>query len=67
MLKEFIKNNPKCVRIRPSKYFKSEIEKRLPSQDSIDAFFETKNRWIDVEVKSEYLQNTLLLEGFISE
>jgi hypothetical protein len=50
-LKLYIKNNPESIGIK-SKGLISSTEKPLPSGDSVDIFFESKNDWIGVEVKS---------------
>lgn len=50
-LKLLIKNNPNLVGVNHSK-LSSEVEKNLPSGDSVDVFFENSKNAIGVEVKS---------------
>lgn len=61
-LKLFIQDNPECVGIKLGS-LKFETEKILPSGDSIDVFFENKNNWIGVEVKSEISDEIDILRG----
>lgn len=51
-LKQYIANNPQSVGIGARKW-ETETEKDLPSGDFIDVSFESKRRWIGVEVKSK--------------
>lgn len=51
-LKQYIENNPQSIGIG-ARNWETEIEKDLPSGDFIDVSFESKRRWIGVEVKSK--------------
>jgi len=51
-LKQYIANNPQSVDIR-TRNWETETEKDLPSGDFMDVSFESKRRWIGVEVKSK--------------
>lgn len=51
-LKQYIANNPQSIGIGARKW-ETETEKDLPSGDFIDVSFESKRRWIGVEVKSK--------------
>jgi hypothetical protein len=61
-LKEYVKNHPESIGVK-LKGLKSEIERGLPSGDSIDVFFENKTHWIGVEVKSEISDVADILRG----
>ena len=61
-LKLYVKNNPKSIGVKLNG-IKSETEKGLPSGDSIDVFFENKQHWIGVEVKSEISDELDILRG----
>jgi len=61
-LKQYVKNNPESIGVKLNG-LKSETEKGLPSGDSIDVFFENKNHWVGVEVKSEISDELDILRG----
>lgn len=61
-LKLYVKNNPASIHVKLNG-IKSETEKGLPSGDSIDVFFENKQHWIGVEVKSEISDELDILRG----
>lgn len=49
-LKQYVKDNPSCVGIN-RKILESEMERNLPSGDSMDVSFEIKDCWVGVEIK----------------
>ena len=51
-LKEYIQDNPLSVGIRLRRA-NAEVERKFPSNDTIDVFFENATTWIGVEVKSD--------------
>lgn len=52
-LKQYVKDNPSCLSTKIKRNgLKSEMERKLPSNDSMDVSFENKDCWIGVEVKS---------------
>ena len=51
-LKQYIRDNPLSVGVR-LRGANAEVEKKLPSNDKIDVFFENGTTWIGVEVKSD--------------
>ena len=61
-LKLLISSNPSCVGLK-NIGLESEVEKYLPSGDSIDVFFENRGNWIGVEVKSKTSDELDILRG----
>lgn len=59
-LKRYIQEHPECVGI---KGMNSELEKTLPSGDSIDIFFENSQHWVVVEVKSKISKEFDIVRG----
>ena len=51
-LKEHIRDNPLSVGVR-LRGANAEVEKKLPSGDTVDVFFENDTTWIGAEVKSD--------------
>lgn len=50
-LKTYVQTHPEVVRV-PSRHAPGVVEKRLPSADCMDVFFDCGSRWLGVEVKS---------------
>lgn len=61
-LKEIICNNPEHVGIK-LKGLKPELEKSLPSGDSVDVSFSNNNNWVGIEVKSIISNEADILRG----
>ena len=51
-LKQYIQDNPLSVGVRLGRA-NAEVERKFPSNDTIDVFFENATTWIGVEVKSD--------------
>ncbi len=51
-LKEYVGAHPELVGVA-KRHAPGQIEKRLPSGDSIDVFFDAGDEWVGVEVKAE--------------
>lgn len=51
-LKQYIQDNPLSVGVR-LRGANAEVERKFPSNDTIDVFFENATTWIGVEVKSD--------------
>jgi hypothetical protein len=61
-LKDFVKNHPSVVGVAKS-YGPGVLEKGIPSGDRIDVFFDARQEWVGVEVKSAKSNQDDLVRG----
>jgi len=64
-LKEYVFNNPCVIDIIDIKenICEKQCEKRLPSGDSVDVYFETKDKIISIEIKSHKSDHNDIIRG----
>lgn len=61
-LKEYIRTNPAVVGL-PRRCVDGIAEKRIPSGDCIDVFFDTEQEWVGIEVKSHLSDDADIVRG----
>ncbi|MYM89183.1 hypothetical protein GTP91_18645 [Rugamonas sp. FT82W] len=62
VLKEYVQRQPQLVGLS-MRYGPGVVEKKIPSGDRLDVFFESDDEWIGVEVKSSISDESDLVRG----